>query len=257
MGAVARTGYLGTWVDLRSTLLRGARWPRDPAATSSRATRGGCRRTLVDALDRRHVGVAAAVADLDVGLAREPTLVGSAPTQTGSRSPGSSASSQAWVCDLHRVLAAVLGRRPEIARDVARRDAARAAAGSAPRWTKSWQTPPPASNEVLDGRADVGRSRVVLEAVGDQLDERSQRRERRVVRRTDAASSSIVGAPRARRPSASRNSPPASLYAGMPSCSQPTLVRLRRLGGHDPRAHVDDRWSCGLAMPNSRTSVPK
>ena len=146
----------------------------------------------VDALDRRHVGVEAAVADLHVALAGQAGGWSGRRRSRRARAvrPGQQRLEPGVRLDLDRVRAAVLRRGEQVARHVARRDPVRRSSIS-PRCTKSWQTPAPPASRSSTVEPDVGGSRLVLEAVRDRLDERARVLERGVARRWPRRSSSI------------------------------------------------------------------
>ena len=216
----AGCGFRASWASWTRSALPTLHRPRSGARAGLRVQarhrhRGvelGGAGPAVDALDRRHVGVGAAVADLDVGLPRQPAVgrVGADPDRLAALAAAGQQRLEPGVgVDLDRVRAAVARAPPTGSR---RRSArrSRGGAGAPARGARSpGRRPAPASSRSCDRRADVGRAPAVLEAVGDQLAQQPQRRQRASCAREASRSSSSAPFSGSSSP-ASRNSPPAA-----------------------------------------------
>ena len=137
--------------------------------------------SAVDALDRGHVVVVAAVADLDVALAGDDAVrrVEPDPDRLAAAGAARQEDLEPGVrVDLDRVVAAVARGREQVAGDIARGDAA--ATQQDQREVDEVLADAGADVEqVGDRRADVGDPAAVGEAIRDQLAEMERRAQRR------------------------------------------------------------------------------
>ena len=111
------------------------------------------------------------------------------------------------------------------------------------------------AQQVGDGRADVGDPAAVLEALGDQLAQRVDRLQRpgEIAQREQLGERPVGRLGDAREQVLAGSLEVCGCRHRLP-CG---VGRIRRIGCHDARQHVDRQRAVGPEMPNSITSVPK
>jgi hypothetical protein len=181
----------------------------------------------------------AAVADLHVALAGEHPVggIGRHPHRVAAVHAGHERLHPRVRVDLGRVGGLVVGRRREqVARHVAGGDPV-AAHDQQREMGEVLADARAGVQQVVDGGADVGHAGAVLEAVGDDLDQPPQRRQRGLgAHQPDhLVDRDVVGVVGVGKPELAGH-----LLVGRLLERRPFgLGRLGRLGRHDPRADVD------------------